>query len=146
MNVVTDSTDLIIMISDGEPVLPPGGKLYKLDISPEEFTNIFTKPNGGVKYDGTTFTVLPLPPPPAPVATCTPWQFVTELRARNIKEDVDILVAASSIVAQDAYRYATSFDSNNPLLLQLAALLPTPLTPDQVYQMIVSASQRKVGF
>jgi hypothetical protein len=60
-------------------------------------------------------------------------------------DEVEQLVAASSIAAQDAFEFATSFDSDNELLLALAAQLSTPLTPDQVYDMILSASTRVVG-
>lgn len=80
-----------------------------------------------------------------PVARCTPWQFRKELRVRNLKEDVDTLVAASDIDAQDAYACSTSFDSDNKLLLLLASRLPTPLSEDDVYQMVLSASKRVVG-
>ena len=104
--------------------------------------------NTGWLFDGTTFTnpdPTPPPPPPPKKVTCTPWQFRTELRAQGIFAEVTALVAQSSIEAQDAFEFATSFDSDNPLLLTLASQLNTPLTPDQVYDMILSASKRIVG-
>lgn len=148
MNIIIRNSDnVIIMFSPNSmPDVPDGCRSAVL--TEEQIVALqeaFSTPNGGVTFDDTTFNVLPPPPPPEPVSTCTPWQFREELRALGIKTEVEALIAASNESTQEAYRFATTFESNNPLLLQLAALLSTPLNKQQIYDLIVSASQRKIG-
>lgn len=148
MNIIVRNSDNMITMFSADNMPEAPSDCHSVTLTEEqtsELQQLFQTPNGGVKFDGTAFTILPPLWTPKDVAVCTPWQFRAELRARNLKTEVDALVAASSIAAQDAYEYATSFDSNNALLLQLASQLSTPLTPDDVYNMIVSASQRQIG-
>lgn len=148
MNIIIRNSDnVIIMFSrDNMPEAPEGCRSAVLtEEQTMELQQAFATPNGGVTFDDTTFSVLPPPPPPEPVSTCTPWQFREELRALGIKAEVEALIDASSESTQEAYRFATVFESNNPLLLQLAALLSTPLNKQQIYDLIISASQRKIG-
>ena len=145
MNIVTDNTDLIVMTSDGYPTPPDGGKLYELtEVQEAERKAAFAQPNSGVLFDGTTFILVP-PVVVTPRATCSAMQFQLELDAQNLTAQVDALVSASSKQAQIAFRYATSFDSDNPLLVSLAAQLTPPLTATEVYQLILSASKITVG-
>jgi hypothetical protein len=67
MNIVTDNTGLIVMISDGYPTPPEGGHLHILtDAERAECDAAFAQPNGGVMFDGESFNALPAPPPPPP--------------------------------------------------------------------------------
>lgn len=146
MNIVTDSTGLIVVVSTGRPEPPQGGALYTLTDEQEVALDAaFAQPNSGVKFDGESFTVLPAPPLPKPRAVCSAWQFRKECRVRGIKAAVDALIAAQDDEVQEAFEYATEYWSDNPMLLALAAQLPTPLAEEQVYEMIVSASTRVVG-
>lgn len=148
MRIITLNNDnTVVMYSeDGKPVAGDNQTAYDLsDEQKEIFVSILRQPNGGIVFDGQTFTALPPPPPLPLIATCTPWQFRTELRIRGIKEEVEALVAASPPAVQDAYEYATSYESNNAMLLQLAALLSTPLSEQDVYDMISAASTRQIG-
>lgn len=146
LNICVNSDGKVVMYSNGFPEPPSGGYLHTL--TPEQetvFTSLIASGNNsGLMFDGTNFTEIPKLVPPK-VASCTPLQFRMELRARNLFNEVTALVAASSVEAQDAYEYATAFESNNPLLLALAAQLSTPLNADQVYDMILSASTKQVG-
>jgi hypothetical protein len=67
MNIATDSTGLIVMASDGgTPTPPPGGTLYTLTNAQKiVLVELAQQPNGGISFDGTTFTALPFVAPPA---------------------------------------------------------------------------------
>lgn len=145
MNIVTDSDHLIIMVSDGFPTPPEGGHFYQLTQEQEDARlQAFATPNGGVRFDGTAFTLDPAPPPVILPASCTPLQFRLEIDALGLTEQVEAIVAAASRPAQLAFEYATSFESNNPVLLALAAMLDPPLNQTQVRSLIESASQRNL--
>jgi len=141
--IVFGSSVVNVVEYESEPTTPPPGYedghfAIQSDIAGPNWTY----------ENGQLVQPQPIPSPiPIPLSnvTCTPWQFRAELRARGMFDEVEQLVAASSIAAQDAFEFATSFDSDNELLLALAAQLSTPLTPDQVYDMILSASTRVVG-
>lgn len=65
MNIVTDSTGLVVMTSDNSTPTPPsGGTLYMLtDGQRAAFLSAALQPNNGVTFDGNTFTVLAFVPP-----------------------------------------------------------------------------------
>jgi hypothetical protein len=67
MNIVTDATGLIVMMSEtASPTPPAGGTLYALSAQQSAaLVPLQAAPNGGIKFDGTTFTVLPFVPPTA---------------------------------------------------------------------------------
>lgn len=62
MNIATDATGLVLMYSEvGNPTPPAGGAFYVVDDA--LFLAAMGKPNGGVRYDGQNFTVLPVTQP-----------------------------------------------------------------------------------
>lgn len=145
--VIRNSDNVIVMFSeDGKPEASDTQTAIDLsDDQADAFRAALSQPNGGVTFDGESFVALPATAPPKPRAMCSAWQFRKELRERNMLEDVIQLVANSGVDAQEAFDYASEFWSDNPMLLGLAASLPTPLTESEVYDMIVSASKRVVG-
>lgn len=146
MNICTDVDGNVVMYSTGSPEPPLGGSLYVLtDEQDAQYRALAAQPNGGMTFDGESFTALPPPAPPKPRAMCSAWQFRKEARVRGIKADVDALIAQQDEETQEAFEYATEYWSDNPLLLALAAQLPTPLTEEQVYEMIIAAARRVVG-
>lgn len=70
MNICTDSTTLIVMYSEtGSPTPPAGGQFFALsDVDAATLRGLLAQPNGGVKYNGSTFTMQPFVPP-------TPFDF-----------------------------------------------------------------------
>lgn len=148
MKIIVRTIDNIITMysPDGNPTPPEGCVSYTLTPEQEaEFNAIVQEPNGGVMFDGATFGKIAPPPAPPPRASCSPWQFRAELRSRNMLDEVEALVAAQDIDTQEAFKYASEYWSDNPLLLALAAQLSTPLTAEDVLVMITRASKRVVG-
>lgn len=77
-------------------------------------------------------------PASKPHVTCTPWQFRKALNARGLREQVDALVASLDQDSRDGYEYATSWDSDHPLLI---TNLPTlGWTADDLHEFIGFAS------
>ena len=75
MNIVTNADNLIVMTSDGRPTPPEGGHLYELTEAEETQRLVaFAQPNGGVMFDGESFSALPAPLPPPPPPPLTPEQ------------------------------------------------------------------------
>lgn len=148
MRIITRNSDnLVVMFSnDGKPEAAADQTAHDLtDQQAESVALAISQPNGGVTFDGESFAVLPAPAPPKPRAMCSAWQFRKEARVRGIKADVDALIAQQDEETKEAFEYATEYWSDNPMLLALAAQLPTPLTEEQVYEMVVAASARVVG-
>lgn len=148
MRIITNNGDNVVVMysANGQPEAAADQTPHDLtEAQAESFLALLAQPNGGVTFDGELFAALPAPAPPKPRAMCSAWQFRKELRERNMLEDVIQLVANSGVDAQEAFDYASEFWSDNPMLLGLAASLPTPLTESEVYDMIVSASKRVVG-
>ena len=65
MNIVTDSTGLIVMVSENaSPAPPPGGSLFSLTNGQRAaYLSAALQPNGGVTFDGNTFAILPFVAP-----------------------------------------------------------------------------------
>ncbi len=65
MNIVTDSTTLVVMVSENaSPTPPAGGQLFALTNGQRAaYLAIAATPNGGIRYDGANFTALPVVPP-----------------------------------------------------------------------------------
>ena len=145
MNIVTDSTGLIVMISDGQPTPPSGGTLYELtDAQEAERAAAFAVPNSGVMFDGSTFTIVP-PLVNKPVVSATPAQFRLELADLGKLDAVEALIAAQVKEIQIRYEYATEFRSDSPLLLLLASHATINMTEQEVYDALLRASQRNIG-
>lgn len=66
MNIVTDNTGLIVMVSDGASPTPPlGGALYTLtNAQRTTLVALAKQSNSGITFDGDTFAALPFVPPP----------------------------------------------------------------------------------
>lgn len=145
--IVRNSDNVVVMYSrDGKPEAAADQTAHDLsDELASEFNSIISQPNGGITFDGTSFTSLPAPLPPPTRAVCSKWQFRKELRELGILNEVTQLVAVSGEEAQEAFDHASEFWSDNPMLISLAANLTTPLSASQVYDLIVSASKRVVG-
>lgn len=69
MRIVVRNTDNVItMYSNGYPEPGDGCRLVNLsDVQWAECDRLLTQPNGGVTFDGNTFSALPPPPPPLPL-------------------------------------------------------------------------------
>ena len=67
--IVRDADNVIVMYSpDGSPEPGDGCRLVSLDdAQTEAFNAAMSVPNSGIIFDGTTFTTLPPPVPPAPL-------------------------------------------------------------------------------
>ena len=146
MNIVTDSTGLIVMVSTGEPTPPEGGALYVLTDEQEAAREAaFAQPSGGVRFDGETFTVLPAPPPAAPVVSASPAQFRIELALMDKLDAVEALIAQLDRPTQIAFEFATEFRSDSPKLLALAAHPTVGLSEAEVYAALQRATQHNIG-
>jgi hypothetical protein len=66
MNIVTNASGLIVMVSENaSPTPPDGGALYTLTNAQRmTLVAMAQQPNGGITFDGTTFAALPLVPSP----------------------------------------------------------------------------------
>lgn len=148
MRIITRNDDnVVVMFSDGgKPEADGTQTAHDLnDAQRESFIELSSQPNGGVTFDGTTFGSLPAPAPPPPRAVCSKWQFRKELRTRNLLQPVLDLIAQQDEEVKEAFDFASEYWSDNPMLLQMAAALSPPLSPQEVYDMVVAASQRVVG-
>lgn len=148
MRIVTRNLDnFVVMYSEGgKPEAAVDQTAHDLtEAQAETFLESLSQPNGGVTFDGESFTLLPPPSPQPKRAVCSKWQFRKELRELGILNEVTQLVAVSGEEAQEAFDHASEFWSDNPMLISLAANLTTPLSASQVYDLIVSASKRVVG-
>lgn len=77
-------------------------------------------------------------PPAKPHVSCTPWQLRKALNARGLREQVDALVTSLDQDARDGFEYATSWESDNPLLL--AAIPALGWSVDDLHDLITFAS------
>lgn len=144
MNICTDSTGKVVMLSTGFPEPPEGGALYELtEQQATAYAEASAHPNGGVLFDGQAFTVLPPRPPVAGPVTCTNVQLRLELASMGKLEQTKSLVAAFGGEAEIAFEYTAEFTSDNPLLLALAPRIGIPA--EAVRDVILAASRRKVG-
>jgi hypothetical protein len=91
MNVVTDSTGLIVMASaNASPIPPAGGQVITL--TPQQTTAyaaLVVQPNGGITFDGSTFAALPFVPPVIPDPS----------DANNLPQALKAVLIASAILA-----------------------------------------------
>lgn len=74
--------------------------------------------------------------PPVP-QSITPLQARKALRAANLKERVDGLLATAPEEVREEWEYATEIERNHPTLLSLAAALP--LTEQQLDELFIAA-------
>ena len=146
MNIVTDSSGLIIMVSDGQPEPPDGGHFYRLTEDQKIACQAaFAQRGGGVSFDGKTFTVLPAPAPPVPVVSASPAQFREELMEMGKLDAVMTLIEQQDAKTQSRFEYATEFRSNSPLLLALAAHPSIGMTEQDVIDALTRAAARDIG-
>lgn len=66
MNIATNNTGLIVMVSESAmPTPPAGGASFTLTNGQRTaFQALVGAPNGGITFDGSTFVALPFVPPP----------------------------------------------------------------------------------
>lgn len=146
MNIVTDNTGLIISTSTGRPTPPDGGALYELtDAQEAAWRTVAAQPNGGITFDGESFSALPAPPPPVPVVSASPAQFREELMEMGKMDAVQALIAQQDAKTQSRFEYATEFRSNSPLLLALAAHPTIGMTEQDVIDALTRAAARDIG-
>jgi hypothetical protein len=122
MNIVIDSGGLVLMWSeDGAPTPPSGGELVTLTV--EQADQFRALPaNGGITFDGKTFTALPVPPPPVPVEV-TPLQIRRALRQMGVLDQVNAYVSTQGEDVQDAWQFAIAIPRNDPMVVAAAAAL-----------------------
>jgi hypothetical protein len=67
--IVRDADNVVVMCSiNGSPEPDQGCHLVVLDeAQAADFDAVLAQPNGGVTFDGESFSALPAPPPPPPL-------------------------------------------------------------------------------
>ena len=80
-------------------------------------------------------TAAPYVAPPAPPLTATPLQFRLGLTAAGIRSAVEAWMPTASAEVQDAYKYASVFTENDPLVQSAATQFN--LTPEQVHDLFI---------
>lgn len=88
----------------------------------------------GWVFDGKVFTQPPPALEPVPVSI-TPLQARKGLRATGLKPMVDAFVSTLSEEAQEEWEYALEIRRDSQIIAASIALLPTPLTEEQVDEL-----------
>lgn len=69
--------------------------------------------------------IKPIPHTPQPILSCSPWQMRKKLNKENLRKVVEdyVLLPDTSIEIKDGWEFATEFSEDDPLVIQMAALL-----------------------
>ena len=75
--------------------------------------------------EGNTPEPADVVPVEIPVLSCTPWQIRKKLNKEGLREAVELYVASEQATQdeKDAWEFATEFREDNPLLMNVAAML-----------------------
>lgn len=88
---------------------------------PAEEQFVFAHNNGdgtaSIYYEGDELPVMPIA---EPAISITPRQFRQALTRANLRQSCDSMIANSDQDVRDWYEFATSFESNHPVVLQMA--------------------------
>lgn len=118
------------VIADKSPLeddvfLIPGGAV--------DFPPVHVPEGFKAKWNGTGFdmelinvpAVEPVEPEPPPILSCSPWQMRKKLNKENLRKVVEdyVLLPDTPIEIKDGWEFATEFREDNPLVIQMAAML-----------------------
>ena len=69
--------------------------------------------------------IKPIPPTPQPILSCSPWQMRKKLNKENLRQTVEdyVALADTPIEIKDGWEFATEFREDDPLVIQMAAML-----------------------
>ena len=69
--------------------------------------------------------IKPAPPTPQPILSCSPWQMRKKLNKENLRKVVEdyVLLPDAPIEIKDGWEFATEFREDDPLVIQMAAML-----------------------
>lgn len=118
------------VIADKSPLeddvfLIPGGAV--------DFPPVHVPEGFKAKWNGTGFdmelinvpAVEPVEPEPPPILSCSPWQMRKKLNKENLRKVVEdyVLLPDTPIEIKDGWEFATEFREDDPLVIQMAAML-----------------------
>lgn len=69
--------------------------------------------------------IKPIPHTPQPILSCSPWQMRKKLNKENLRKVVEyyVLLPDTPIEIKDGWEFATEFREDDPLVIQMAAML-----------------------